>query len=151
MNRPVWLALVLACLVAPVAAPAPGLKDDKGDKLKAELKKLEGDWVIESWTQIGQQIPMQATWSFKGDKYTLEQGTNTEEGSIKLDPDKKPAVLDLDITGGSCAGKQQPGIYKFDGDTLICCFAWPGTTDRPTEFESTPGNRWILITLKRKK
>jgi uncharacterized protein (TIGR03067 family) len=150
MNRPVLLAVGLACLAglaAATAAPAPKVaKEDKGD-----LKKLEGDWTIESWTQFGQPIAATWTWSFKGEKYTLDQGTNLEEGTIKLDPKKEPPVMDLDITGGNCRGKAQPGIYKLDGDTLTLCFAWPGDTDRPTEFASTADKRWVLITLKRAK
>jgi uncharacterized protein (TIGR03067 family) len=142
MNRPRSLAVGLALLAGTLGAPAaPGLKD-KDDK---------NDVKVESWVQIGQVIPMDASWSFKGDKYTLDMGSNLEEGTIKIDQVKKPATIDLEITGGNCKGKDQPGIYKFDGDTLILCFAWPGVADRPTDFTSTKDNRWILITLKRAK
>lgn len=144
MNRPLLLAALVAITTGAVAAPGP-----KGDK--SDLKKLEGDWKVESWVQLGQTIPLNATWSFKGDKYTLDQGSNLEEGTIKLDPGKKPAAIDLAITGGSCKGKNQPGIYKIDGDTLTMCFAWPDVTDRPTDFTSTADNRWILVTLIRVK
>ena len=147
MNRPLRLVAVLALLAGPpTALPAPALKEPKND-----LSKLEGEWKIESWVQLGQPIAITATWSFKGDKYTLDQGGNVEEGTIKLEQGKGPAVIDLAITGGSCAGKDQPGIYKLDGDTLTCCFAWPGVAERPTEFASTAANRWILVTLKRAK
>jgi uncharacterized protein (TIGR03067 family) len=143
------LAVALSMFIGVLtAAPAPKEKD-KDDK--ADLKKLQGDWKIESWEQIGQQLGVTGTWTFKDDKYTLDQSGNLEEGTIKLDTSKKPAVLDLDITAGNCKGKLQPGIYKFDGDTLVLCFAWPGTTERPTEFSSTMDNRCILITLKRAK
>jgi uncharacterized protein (TIGR03067 family) len=148
MSRFVLLAAGIVCLAGLSAPAAPGLKEKED---KSDLKKLEGDWKIESWVQLGTNVPMDATWSFKGDKYTLTMPSNTEEGSIKIDQDKKPAVMDLVITGGNCSGKEQPGIYKFDGETLICCFAWPGTTDRPTDFTSTADNRFILITLKRAK
>jgi uncharacterized protein (TIGR03067 family) len=142
------LAIVLALFaVAPAVLAAPGLKEDKND-----LKKLQGEWQIESWIQLGQKINVTGTWTFKEDKYTLDQGgDNVEDGTIKLNQKKKPAVMDLEITGGNCAGKNQPGIYKIDGDTLTLCFAWPGVADRPTDFDSTRENRWILITLKRVK
>jgi len=148
MTRLFWLVAGLALLAGAPLAAAPALKEQKTD-----LSKLEGDWKVESWTQLGQPVGMTGTWSFKGDKYTLDQRiaqwTNVEDGTIKLEQGK--GAIDLAITGGSCAGKDQPGIYKFDGDTLIFCFAWPGVTERPTEFASTAANRWILVTLKRAK
>jgi uncharacterized protein (TIGR03067 family) len=148
MIRPVLLAVGLVCLAGLSTTAAPGVKDKAKD---SDLKKLEGDWAIESWVQFGQTVPLEATWSFKGDKYTLDQGTNVEEGGLKIDQEKKPPTLDLNITGGRCKGNDQVGIYKIDGDTLTLCLAWPGMTDRPTEFASTAENRTILITLKRKK
>jgi uncharacterized protein (TIGR03067 family) len=145
MARCLFLAVIVG---VSGAFAAPGLKEDKSD-----LKKLQGDWEIVTWDQFGQRIRTNGTWtwSFKDSKYTLDQGTNLEEGSIKLDPGKKPGVMDLDITGGNCKGKEQLGIYKFDGDALVLCLAWPGDAERPTDFKSSPETRWILITLKRVK
>jgi uncharacterized protein (TIGR03067 family) len=148
MSRFVLLAVGIVGLAGLATGAAPGLKEKDA---KSDFKKLEGDWTIESWVQFGNTVPMDATWSFKGDKYTLTMAANTEDGSIKIDQEKKPATIDLNITGGNCSGKEQPGIYKFDGETLLVCLAWPGTTDRPTEFTSTAANRFILVTLKKAK
>jgi len=147
MSRIALLTVGVTCfaLLLEVVA-APGLKEPPND-----LKKLQGDWTIESWVQVGQAVQMQATWTFKSDKYTLDMAGNREEGNIKLDKQKKHPTIDLAITEGTCQGKDQPGIYKLDGDTLTLCFSWPGVADRPTDFASTADNRWILITLKRKK
>jgi uncharacterized protein (TIGR03067 family) len=140
------LTLAIGFVVLSSAFAAPALKEDKGD-----LKKLQGEWEIVTWEQHGRAIKMKATWAFDGEKYTLDQGSNLETGTIKIDQSKKLPTMDLDITGGNCAGKEQPGIYKLDGDTLTCCFAWPGETDRPTEFSTTAENRRVLVTLKRIK
>ncbi len=150
MNRLRLLVVAVACFAStPHALTAPVLKDGKDDK--SDLKKLEGEWIIDSWVQLGQPIAIKGTWSFKDEKYSLNQGGALEEGTVKLDKAKKPPIFDLAITAGTCEGKDQPGIYKLDGDTLTLCLAWPGTTDRPADFESTADNRFILIKLKRDK
>lgn|SRR5262245_12516762 len=143
------LAIGLAFLAGTTGGSgAPGLKEKKDD---GDLKKLQGEWEVTSWEQLGAALNLTAKWSFQDDKYTLDMGTNLEEGTIKLDPAKKPGTIDLTITGGNCKGKEQPGIYKIEGDTITFCFAWPGNSDRPTEFKSTREERTILITMKRAK
>jgi uncharacterized protein (TIGR03067 family) len=147
------LPLVTASLVLAgsfglsTAAPAP--KDDK------DLKKFEGDWTFTAWESRGQAVPREqldiAKWLVKGDKYTFEMGEEKEEGTIKLDPAKKPATIDFAITAGNDKGKDQPGIYKVDGDTITICLARPGGKERPTDFKSTEENGFILVTVKKAK
>jgi len=131
---------------------APGAKDEKD---KDDLKKFEGTWVFTSWEHAGEALPAEARdtarWTMKGEKYTFEFGGMTEEGTIKLDPSKKPATMDLAITEGQDKGKDQVGIYKIEGDTITVCLAPPGAKDRPTEFKSTEDNGFILVAIKRSK
>jgi len=145
-------AVTLGSLVVGLGllAAAPGAKADKDD-----LKKFEGTWAFTDWQHAGEALPADARegakWTIKGDKYTFEFGGMTEEGTIKLDPAKKPATIDLTITDGQDKGKDQVGIYKIDGDTITVCLAAPGAKDRPTEFKSTEENGFILATIKRAK
>jgi uncharacterized protein (TIGR03067 family) len=147
---PIAVALLTVTLGA-VAAPDKEKKDDKDG-----VKKMEGEWKVTAWEQGGNSLPAEAlegsTWTVRGDKYTFVMGPNTEEGTFKLDPAKKPATIDLDIATGNCKGNAQVGIYKVDGDTITICLNRPGATGRPTEFKSTEdGDTFIVATLKRKK
>ncbi|MSR54844.1 MAG: TIGR03067 domain-containing protein [Gemmataceae bacterium] len=133
-----------------VAAPRP-----KDEKAKDDLKKFEGNWSFASWQHSG--IPLNATsldsakWSVKGDKYTFEISGTKEEGTLKLDSSGKVATIELRITAGSDEGSTQVGIYKFDGEALVFCFARPGVKERPTEFVTSEDNSNILVTIKRTK
>ncbi|HZY85756.1 MAG TPA: TIGR03067 domain-containing protein [Gemmataceae bacterium] len=144
MRRFALLAVTLG-LVA--AAPAPEKKDD--------LKKFEGAWAFTGWEMGGQQLPEETLrdtkWSVKGNKYTFEMGSVTEEGTLKLDAGKKPAALDLTITAGTDKGKVQLGIYRVERDAIVFCLAPAGAKERPTEFASPEGSSNMLLTIKRVK
>jgi uncharacterized protein (TIGR03067 family) len=133
--------------LAAFAAPAPKEKDD--------LTRMQGSWTFTSWDHDGVALDQRALetakWAVKGDAYTFEIRGVGEEGKIKIDPAKKPATIDLDITSGNDKGATQLGIYKIDGDTVTFCFARPGVKERPQDFKSTEENGHILVTLKRAK
>jgi len=142
---------ILALTLSAGAAPDREKKDAKD-----EVKKLDGEWDIVSWTQGGEALPAEglegARWTINGEKYTFKLGGAGEDGKIKVDTSKKPATFDLAIESGNDKDKGQPGIFKFDGDDLVICLARPGGTGRPTEFKSTEdGDTFIIATLKRHK
>ena len=150
MKALLGLAAVFGLVaLAPVGA-APKTKDEPKDALKA----FEGEWRFVSWESNGTELPKEFLdghkWTVKGDKYAFSGGDQSEEGTIKLDADKKPTTIDLDITSGNDKGKQQVGIYKVEKDGITLCLARPGEKDRPTEFSGAGDKGHILIVIKKK-
>ena len=73
---------------------------------------------------------------FGGGTYTLNLGT-------------KPMTLDAVGTSGKEAGRNHPGIYRWNGDKLEWCVSNPGIP-RPTDFHTTPQVQFHMILTKQK-
>jgi uncharacterized protein (TIGR03067 family) len=125
---------------------------EPGDKAaQDELKKLEGTWEFKSSELGGKQAPAEfvkgASIVIKGDKYTTHAlGTVVDEGTVKVDPSKKPKTIDR--VSSKLKGFVHQGIYELDGDKLRIC---ENANDRPREFDSTKGMFTNLHTFQRKK
>src|SRR5438874_12465369 len=107
--------------------------DDPKDAVKKELKQIEGTWKVTSFELNGNSIGTSGwTIVLKGDKYTLTFGDNTEEGTFKIDPAKKPKTVEAT----SSAGSARKGIYVLEGNKAKACFATAGQ-DAPKAFETS--------------
>jgi uncharacterized protein (TIGR03067 family) len=142
-----FVLILVLVLLAPVG---------KGGDADKPSKALEGTWKASSLESDGQKVAGDDVPDLglviKGDGYKeLQNGNETEEGKIKLDPSKSPKALDFDIQTGNDQGKKQLGIYKVDGDTLTLCLARPGGDERPKEFAAPQGSSFTVIVFKRKK
>jgi uncharacterized protein (TIGR03067 family) len=116
-----------------------------------ELAKLKGKWDITSVERDGKAMDTfkDGARDIDGAKYTMTSKAGAKFiGAFKIDPSKKPKVMDLMPEDGQYKGKTLLGIYELDGDTLKICFAEPGK-DRPTEFSSKNG--CVLAIHKRAK
>jgi uncharacterized protein (TIGR03067 family) len=138
----------LALLIAGVAGAADGPAD--------EVKKFEGAWAFESALLEGKALPAaeleKVRVVFKGDTFKLMEGDKElAAGTFKVDPGQKPAAIDTTMTAGPDKGKEEKGIYKFDGDKLVLCFGHGDKAPRPKEFESKEGGKTELSVLKRAK
>ncbi len=138
------LPLLTLAFLFVTAAPAQ-------DDVKKELDRLKGKWTVVSVERDGKALAnfKDGVRTMDGEKYTLAPKTGAAlMGTFKIDPGKKPKVMDMMPADGQYKGKTLLGIYELDGDTLKICFGEPGK-DRPSEFTSTAGT--VLAIHKRQK
>lgn len=146
MTKRLLALLTLVLCVAFVAA-----QDDKKDDAKKEMDKLQGTWKTDSIASMGMTVTSaqfgESTLVVKDDKYVFTLSGEKEEGTLKIDPSKKPKTMDVVITGGQEKGKTQLGVYELEGDTLKVTVNMPGETDRPKEM----GKGHSTFTFKKQK
>jgi uncharacterized protein (TIGR03067 family) len=85
-----------------------------------------------------------------GDEYATQRaGKTVEEGTVRIDPTKKPKTIDIYPTKPE--GKVERGIYEWDGDNKIrVCITHPGSAQRrPSLFSTTEGTGHVLSVCKR--
>jgi uncharacterized protein (TIGR03067 family) len=138
-------ALLLACVAGLLIAA-----DAKDDAAKEEMKKFQGSWDTTAEVN-GKKLPDPATVIIKDNTYTVKvKDKKLEEGTLKVDPSKKPKAIDSTAGDGADKGKTMLGIYEIDGDTIKICFAMPGK-DRPKEFVTKEGSDTVLYVMKKMK
>jgi uncharacterized protein (TIGR03067 family) len=120
----------------------------------AELKSLEGKWVI-AGAQLGGRDHLDdfagMKLTLKGNQFTIEFAENSDRGTIIVDPTKSPKWIDIKTKPkGPFFGRTLLGIYKLEKDRLILCCEADGKT-RPTAFEAKAKSRNMLLTYARDK
>ena len=98
----------------PVLAVALLLGAEKKDDVKKDLDKLQGDWTLESGERDGQKIPEEIAKTLKrtvkGNKSKVTRdGETLAEGTMTLDPAKKPKAIDMKLEG---MDQVVQGIYE---------------------------------------
>ena len=113
-----------------------------------DREKIQGTWALVSGERNGKPLPDEAIKHvkliFSGDKLTTKNKERKTEAGFKLDPNKEPKEIDVDMEGN--VGK---GIYQFDGDTLKIAHGEVGDA-RPKEFPKAGSGLTVLV-LKREK
>jgi uncharacterized protein (TIGR03067 family) len=143
-----WLMLVPLLLLAGLLSAG---EPDKA--AQEELKKLEGTWSLVAAELGGKKSPedlvIGGTLTIKGNTYTVRFFKQvTDEGTIKIDPTKKPKTWDKVST--KLKDVKIAGVYELDGDKLRYCES-PAGAERPKEITSKAGTLESASTLKRKK
>jgi uncharacterized protein (TIGR03067 family) len=140
-NLLVGLALAVP-LGAPALKPAP--------KPPAP-PTLHGEWAVESFIDDGEPedcVGMTIEFATNNRLVVRKGGKVDDEGTYSTAPAKDPGELDWVEADGK---NRLPGIYRFDGDTLILCVRADPAGTRPTAFDAPPGSDCALIILKRAK
>jgi uncharacterized protein (TIGR03067 family) len=127
----------------------------KGDTKKGDLGALQGSWQCIAGENDGEPAAADDVKTYqlivKDDIYTIKmKGKEVEQGTLKLDPTKKPKTIDVKITVGEDKGKSQLGIYELDKDSFKVCFAQPGK-ERPKELTSKKGSMNLSFSFMRAK
>jgi uncharacterized protein (TIGR03067 family) len=144
MFRLALMTLFASCLVA----LAQEKKVDAKDDAKALLEKLAGTWKVEKEICNGAESKdADIQLIFMGEKVTLQEGDRASAAKVSIDATKKPTQLDVTPEGSD---RTIQAIFELDGDTLKLAFIKDGG-GRPEKFESTPGSKVTLATLKRVK
>lgn len=118
--------------------------------------KLHGEWTATKAERDGKAAAdvVGHRLSFTGERFRIQSkdGKLVYGGSIKVDPNAKPASIDFDNTEGMAKGQAWKGIYALDGDTLTICDNAPDPAKpRPAALEAKSGSGYVLVTFKRAK
>ena len=139
-------------LIAVTVLIAANARDDAAKK---DLEKFQGNWQMISAERDGKKTPPEdskkITLTIQGEKFILRKdAVIISEGTMTLDPTKKPKEIDETITTGPNKGKVFSAIYEIDEEHHKICFAAAGK-ERPTAFSSVPGSGQLLQVWRREK
>jgi uncharacterized protein (TIGR03067 family) len=113
-----------------------------------DQENIQGTWALASGERNGKALPaevvQQVKLIFAGDKLTTKHKDRKTEATFKLDSNKTPKEIDLDMDGN--VGK---GIYELDGDSLKIVHGEVGDA-RPKDFPGAGAGLTVLV-LKREK
>jgi uncharacterized protein (TIGR03067 family) len=113
-----------------------------------DQEKIQGTWALVSGERNGKplsdEVIQHIKLIFAGDKLTTKHKDRKTQATFKLDPNKTPKEIDLDMEGN--IGK---GIYHLDGDSMKIVHGEVGDA-RPKDFPKAGSGLTVLV-LKREK
>src|SRR4051812_33629827 len=102
-----------------------------------ELKKLQGSWQVEMLEAEGSPAPAELVTNvfitIKDDEFEVFNMGTEAAGTFALDSTTQPRHIDIHCEAGPDRGKNWPGIYDVNGDTMRVCYSRLGKK-RPATF-----------------
>jgi uncharacterized protein (TIGR03067 family) len=129
-----------------------GLDAAAQDDVRAELAKFEGTWAPVYVETDGKELKA----DIKDDRLVIAgkvftfTGSAKMEGTITIDPSKKPRTIETETTAGDNKGIKTIGIYEMDAKRLMVCYR-VAPAERPTDFSTSEKSGRFLIIYKRIK
>lgn len=146
-----WLASAICGLVL-----GTGLIPAFAQPVGEARRQLEGAWTATRAQRDGKAAAdvVGHRLSFAGDRFQIRSGEGRPlyAGTIRVEPNVRPAAIDFEHTEGALTGKVWKGIYVVNGDTLTICDNAPNLDRaRPGRFEAGRGSGCVCITFERAK
>ncbi len=136
-------------LAGVAAAAERGGEGQKAAPGKSDRDRLQGTWLLIALEKGGAKVTDDEVKGMKivfaGDKITVHIKGEAKEGTYKLNPDKNPKEIDIDLKEKNIG----EGIYQLDQDELKLAIDDEGK--RPTVFTTEDGKRHPVFLLKRQK
>jgi uncharacterized protein (TIGR03067 family) len=142
-------------LFAAVRSQAAG-DNANGETVAKDLQAFQGTWRLSSKEVDGKKFSDEEVKGVIGTsdgsgRFSVRRGGKViGEGTMKLDPTKKPKAIDVTYTAGERKGQTALGIYEIESDAFRVCMARPGD-GRPAEFSAKAGSGCTLIVYQREK
>ena len=121
---------------------------DDDPKVKAELTKFQGTWVVIYAEKAGEKQEVgDHQLKFDGETFSHSSDGHAEEkGTFKLDPSKNPKEIDIRLRETDNRDEKTVlGIYTWDGENLKLCLGEPGGGTRPKDFTTMPEGRNLIV------
>jgi uncharacterized protein (TIGR03067 family) len=142
MRRRSMVCLLFISLIGPSARG--GAESDEPE-LNGTWKPVTAELAGEPWPQ---PVLDSMKLIVKDDKYTVQVGETSDEGTVTRDSRKSPKTMDIKGTKGPNEGKTILAIFELKGDELRVCYDLTGKS-RPTEFATKPDTQLFLVKYRR--
>ena len=152
MTKFIAMSIVVGMLITIVGQRTSA--DENDDAVKADMKLLQGVWLMQSFENNGNKLPADQAktikLTIKGDKYLVDLGERKFEATIKIDPTKKLKTIDVTMMQNDQKAVTH-GIYEVSKDAFKICRTMEAGADRPKEFSTKEGSGTALAVYQREK
>ena len=142
-------SLVAVCYLLATGCSTPQNSTKPSDSVDTNGQDaFQGEWKMISYTSgLKADTPEQLakyTVSVVGETFTIGYAGNDEIFKIDINKSTSPHTIDFILSGPVRSGGIMEGIYKFENERLVLCFA-QHYQERPKEFLPNKTNKIMVL------